>query len=318
VKAAREGAAANSFEVIAREWHEKHRHKWTEGHATRILERLEKDMFPWIGKRPTAEMTAPELLAALRRIEARGALDTAHRMHQVCSQVFRYAVATGRAERNPGQDVTGALPPMKSKHRSAITEEREVGELMRNIDAYNGTLATRCALKLSAYTFCRPGEIRHMEWPEIDVDKAEWRIPGHKMKMRAIHIVPLSRQALAALEEIRPLTGHGRYVFPSERAPSRCMSEVTVLAALRRMGYGKEDMTAHGFRSMASTRMNESHLWHRDAIECQLAHAERDEIRAAYNYAEHLPERVKMLQWWADYLDSLKAGATVIPLKRTG
>lgn len=162
VKAAREGAAANSFEVIAREWHEKHRHKWTEGHATRILERLEKDVFPWIGKRPTAEVTAPELLATLRRIEARGALDTAHRMHQVCSQVFRYAVATGRAERNPGQDVTGALPPVKSKHRSAITEEREVGELMRNIEAYNGTLVTRCALKLSAYTFCRPGEIRHM------------------------------------------------------------------------------------------------------------------------------------------------------------
>ncbi|HLF97638.1 MAG TPA: site-specific integrase, partial [Methylococcaceae bacterium] len=244
------------------------------------------------------------------------AIDTAHRMHQTCSQVFRYAVATGRADRNPGQDVTGALPPVKSKHRSAITDEKEVGELMRNIEAYNGTLVTRCALKLSAYTFCRPGEICHMEWAEIDVDKAEWRIPAHKMKMRAIHIIPLSRQAIATLEEIRPLTGHGKYVFPSERAPSRCMSEVTILAALRRMGYTKDQMTAHGFRSMASTRLNESHLWHRDAIERQLAHAERDEIRAAYNYAEHLPERRKMMTWWADYLDGLRDGAKVLPFKK--
>lgn len=315
-KTARAGATANSFEVIAREWHGKHRHKWTEGHAARILDRLEKDVFPWIGKRPAAEVTAPELLATLRRIESRGALDTAHRMHQVCSQVFRYAIATGRAERNPGQDVTGALPPVKSKHRATITAEKEIGELMRNIEAYNGTLTTRCALKLSAYTFCRPGEIRHMEWAEIDVEKAEWRIPAHKMKMRAIHIVPLSSQALAALEEIHPLTGHGKYVFPSERAPSRCMSEVTILAALRRMGYTKEQMTAHGFRSMASTRLNESHLWHRDAIERQLAHAERDEIRAAYNYAEHLPERRKMMTWWADYLDALRDGAKVLPFRK--
>lgn len=317
-KAARAGAAANSFEVIAREWHEKHKFKWTEGHAARIVGRLENDIFPWLGKRPVAEITASELLATLRRIEARGALDTAHRMHQVCTQVFRYAVATGRAERNPGQDITGALPPVRSRHLASITDEQGIGELMRNIEAYQGSLVTRCALMLSAYTFCRAGEIRHMEWTEVDFDKAEWRIPAAKMKMRAIHIVPLSPQALAVLEEIRPLTGHGRYVFPNARAPrgDRAMSENAVLVALRAMGYSKEQMTAHGFRSMASTRLNESHLWHRDAIERQLAHAERDEIRAAYNYAEHLPERRKMMTWWADYLDGLKAGATVLPFKR--
>ncbi len=310
-------ADGETFEVVAREWHGKLRANWTPEHGERILRRLEADIFPWLGKRPIREITAPELLACLRRIESRGALDTAHRAHQNCGQVFRYAVATGRAERDPSPDLRGALPPARDKHHASITEPKAIGELLRAIEGYQGAFVTKAALGLAPLLFVRPGELRKAEWAEIDMEKAEWRIPGEKMKMRDPHIVPLCTQAVAILTELQALTGRGRYVFPSARTPhgDRCMSENAVLAALRRMGYGKDEMTGHGFRSMASTLLNEQG-WHRDAIERQLAHAERDNVRAAYNYAEHLPERRKMMQAWADYLDSLKNGAQVIPIKR--
>ena len=244
-------------------------------------------------------------------------MDTAHRAHQNCGQVFRYAVATGRAERDPCGDLRGALPPVREKHHASLTDPKAIGGLLRAIDGYKGAFVTKAAMNLAPLVFVRPGELRQAEWAEFNLDAAEWRIPGEKMKMRDPHIVPLSVQAVAILRELHPLTGRGRYVFPSARTPSggRCMSENAVLAALRRLGYGKDDMTGHGFRSMASTLLNEQG-WHRDAIERQLAHAERNAVRAAHNYAEHLPERRKMMQAWADYLDGLKQGADVIPIHR--
>ena len=314
-------AGAESFEAIAREWHAKFSPGWVASHGDRILKRLEKDIFPWLGKRAIAEIKAPELLAALRRIESRGAQETAHRAMQNCGQVFRYAVATGRAERDPTGDLRGALPPPKEKHHASIIEPKRIAELLRAIDAYQGYFATKCALRLAPLVFVRPGELRRAQWPEIDLEKAEWRIPGERMKMREQHIVPLSHQAVEILREIEPMTNREiaarphspRYVFPSARTRERPMSENAVLAALRRMGYTKEEMTGHGFRSMASTLLHEQG-WNHQAIERQLAHAERNAVSAAYNFAEHLPERRKMMQAWADYLDSLKAGAEVIPL----
>lgn len=305
---------ADSFEGIAREWFEKYSKTWTPSHGERILRRLERDIFPWLGSRPVHEIKAPDLLSVLRRIEARGAVETAHRASQNCGQVFRYAVAIGRAERDPSSDLKGAIPPTKAKHHASITDPKEIGGLLRAIDGYEGGLIVRCALKLAPFVFVRPGELRRAEWKEINWDKAEWVIPSEKMKMREKHIVPLSRQALDVLKELQPLTGEGKYLFPSPRTDERPMSENAVLSALRRMGYTGDQMTGHGFRSMASTLLNEQG-WNRDAIERQLAHAERDEIRAAYNYAEHLPERRRMMQAWADHLEDLKAGGAVIPFK---
>ncbi len=314
-QAAKLAGDQESFEHVAREWHGKYRSSWTENHGDRILTRLKNDIFPWIGKRPIKEINAPELLALLRRIESRGAVETAHRAMQNCGQVFRYAVATGRAERDPTGDLKGALAPVRKKHLSSITDPEKVGELLRAIDGYEGHFISRCAMRLAPLVFVRPGELRQAEWVEIDLGNAEWKIPAEKMKMRQVHIVPLSRQAVEVLREIEPLTGNGRYVFPSVRTNKRPMSENTVLAGLRRLGYGKEEMTGHGFRSMASTLLNEQG-WHRDAIERQLAHAERDTVRAAYNYAEHLPERRRMMQAWADYLEGLKNGAEVISIRK--
>lgn len=314
-KAARIERAENSFETVAREWYAKKSPKWAESHASKVLTRLEQDVFPWIGGRPIADVAAPELLATLRRIETRGAIETAHRAHQSCGQIFRYAVATGRADRDISGDLRGALQPVVSTHHASITDPKEIGALMRAIEGYSGNLVTKCAIRLAPLVFLRPGELRNAEWAEIDMDKGEWRIPAEKMKSRAPHIVPLSKQAAAILLELKPLTGEGRRVFPGERSIERPMSENTVNAALRRMGYTSQQMTGHGFRSMASTLLNE-HGWHRDAIERQLAHGERDEVRAAYNYAEHMPERRKMMQWWADHLAALAAGGKVIPLGR--
>ena len=303
------------FEYVAREWHTKHKANWTDSHAKKLIDRLEKDVFPWLGTRPSNEITPPELLAILRRVESRGALDTAHRIMQTCGQVFRYAVATGRAERDPSVDLKGAIPPAKKSHLASIVDPVKIGQLLRAIDGYEGHFVTRSAMRLASYVFVRPGELRQAEWSEIDLDIAEWRIPAEKMKMRELHIVPLSSQALEILKEIKPLTGHARYVFPSIRTNKRPMSENTVNAGLRRLGYSKDEMTGHGFRSMASTLLNEQG-WHRDAIERQLAHAERDSVRAAYNYAEHLPERKKMMQFWSNYLDGLKKGADVVPIRK--
>ena len=314
-------AGAESFEAIAREWHAKFSPGWVASHGDRILRRLEQDVFPWLGKRPIAEIKAPELLTMLRRIESRGALETTHRAMQNCGQVFRYAVATGRADRDPTGDLRGALPPPKEKHHASILEPKGVAELLRAIDAYQGYIVTKCALRLAPLVFVRPGELRRAQWPEINLDKAEWRIPAERMKMREQHIVPLARQAVEIFQELEPLTNRAfpsrpdalQYVFPSARTHERPMSENAVLAALRRMGYTKDEMTGHGFRSMASTLLHEQG-WNHQAIERQLAHAERNAVSAAYNFAEHLPERRKMMQAWADYLDSLKAGAEVIPL----
>ncbi len=314
-KVMRTEQAANSFEAVAREWFMNNKHIWTAGHAKTIIRRLELNIFPWLGTQPVISITAPELLSALRRIESRGALEKAHRVKQICGQVFRYAIATGRAERDPSADLKGALSPVKHGRMATITEPKKIGELLRAIDGYEGTMIAKCALRLAPLVFVRPGELRHVEWSEIDLDKAEWRIPAEKMKMKISHIVPLSTQAVEVLSEVKPLTGQGKYVFPSIRTNSRPMSDNTVLAALRRMGYTTEEMSGHGFRAMASTVLHEQG-WPSDIIERQLAHAERNSIKAAYNHAQHIPERRKMMQAWADYLDGLKAGATVIPLRK--
>lgn len=307
-------AGRNSFEAVAREWHDRNRSSWSEAHAARILRRLEKDIFPYLGRVPISDISARDLLTALRRIEKRGAIQTAHRAKQDCGQVFRYAIATGRAERDPSQDLKGALTPYRRKNFAAITDPRQIGPLLRAIDGYEGQPVTRCALQLAPLLFVRPGELRAAEWKEFDLKAREWRIPAFRMKMDAPHIVPLSRQAMAVLDELQALTGRGRYLFPSLRTRNRPMSENTVNAALRRLGYTGKEMTGHGFRSMASTLLNEQG-WNRDAIERQLAHAERSSSRAAYNYAEYLSERQRMMQAWADYLDNLKGGATVIPIR---
>jgi integrase len=299
---------ADSFEAVAREWHAKFAPTWTAEHAARILQRLTLNVFPWIGARPVGKITAPELLAVLRRIEARA--------HQNCGAVFRYAVATGRAERDPSADLRGALPPASKRHHAAIIDPKAIAELLRVLDGYTGSFVTACALRLAPLLFVRPGELRRAEWAEIDLDAAEWRIPAAKMKMRAPHVVPLADQALAILRELHPLTGRGRYVFPGARSADRPMSENTVNAALRRLGYDKDVMTGHGFRTLASTTLHEQG-WPSDIIERQLAHAERNKIKAAYNRAEHLPERRRMMQAWADYLDSLKAGADVVPFRHS-
>jgi integrase len=305
-KVALEESTENTFEAISREWFRLFSKPWAAGHADKIIRRLELNVFPWIGTRPIKAITAPELLTVLRRMESRGANETAHRALQVCGRVFRFAVATGRAERDPSRDLSGALAPTKEKHLASITDPQEVGALLRAIDSYEGAWITRCALRLSPLVFVRPGELRAAQWAEFDFEKAEWRIPATRMKMRVQHIVPLSIQAIAVLRDLQPLTGRFAFAFPGVRSRFRPMSENTITAALRRMGYSGQDMTGHGFRSMASTLLNEQG-WNRDAIERQLAHGERDAVRAAYNYAQHLPERRKMMQAWGDYLDQLKA-----------
>ncbi len=308
--------AENSFEAIAREWHGKYSSIWADSYAKKIIRRFELYIFPWLGTLPIAKITPPELLSVLRRIESQGILETAHRVKQNCGRVFRYAIATGRAERDPSADLRGALTPVKHGHMATITNPKKIGELLRAIDGYEGTPVAKCALKLAPLVFVRPGELRHAEWAEIDLDKAEWRISAGKMKMKDPHIVPLSTQSLEILNEIQPITRKGRYVFPSVRTNSRPMSENTILAALRRMGYVKEEMTGHGFRAMASTVLHEQG-WPSDIIERQLAHAERNSIKAAYNHAQHLPKRRKMMQAWADYLDTLKTGGKVVPIFKT-
>jgi integrase len=269
-KAAKVERAGNSFEVIAREWYAKNSPNWAENHGTRILQRLERDLFPWIGGRPIAEITAPELLATLRRIEARGAVETAHRAHQNCGQVFRYAIATGRAERDPSPNLKGALPPVKEKHLAAITDPKAVGALLRAMDDYQGQFVTKCALRLAPLVFVRPGELRKAEWAEFDLDKAEWNIPAERMKMREPHLVPLAAQAVAILRELHALTGSGKYVFPGARTTKRPMSDNAILAALRRIGFAKDEMSGHGFRAMARTILDEVLQVRPDYIEHQL------------------------------------------------
>jgi integrase len=312
-KSVRVERAANSFEVVAREWFAKFKPNWAEHHADRIIRRFERDVFASIGGRPIAEIAAPELLAVVRKIEARGALETAHRALGNCGQVFRFAVATGRAQRDPTGDLRGALPPVKGEHFAAITDPKRTAELLRMIDGYQGTLTVNCALRLAPLVFVRPGELRKAEWAHIDLEAAEWCYIV--TKTNTPHIVPLSTQAVAILREVYALTGSSPYVFPSARSWQRPMSDNAILAALRRMNIAKDEMSGHGFRAMARTILDEVLGVRPDLIEHQLAHAVRDPNGRAYNRTAHLPERRKMMQQWADYLDKLKAGAEVIPLR---
>jgi integrase len=316
-KAAGEDRAANSFEVIAREWLAKHSPTWAPSHGSKIAARLERDIFPWLGRRPIADITAKELLASVARIADRGATETAHRALQNCGQIFRYAVVTGRADRNPAADLKGALPPVKPGHLAAIIDPIAIGGLLRAIESYQGTLITKSALRLAPLVFVRPGELRQAEWSEIDLGAAEWNIPGHKMKAGEPHLVPLSPQAVAILRDVYALTGRGHYVFPSPRSLSRPMSNNAILSALRRMGYGKDEMTGHGFRAMARTVLDQELGFRVEYIEHQLAHAVRDPLGRAYNRTTHLPERRKMMAAWADYLDQLRdSGGKVLPMRR--
>ena len=315
-KAAGEDRAANSFEVIAREWHTKQSATWVELHASRIMLRMENDIFPWLGSRPIADITAKEFLATVNRIVDRGAVESAHRVLQNCGQVLRYAIATGRAERNPVADLRGALPPVKQTHLAAITDPHAIGGLLRAMDAYQGSFVTKCALRLAPLVFVRPGELRQAEWAEFDLDAAQWNLPAEKMKMREPHLVPLAPQAVAILRELHALTGCGRYLFPSARGRQRPMSNNAVLSALRRMGYATTEMSGHGFRAMARTVLDEVLHFRPDYIEHQLAHAVKDPNGRAYNRTAHLAERRKMMAGWADYLDNLKAGGNVVPMTR--
>jgi integrase len=310
-------ATANTFEAVALEWLALQEKKLAPATYAKAVWTLETLVFPYIGSRPVARLGPSEVLKVLKRIEGRGTHETAHRTRQRCAQVFRYAVQTERAERDPTADLRGALAPVVSEHFATITEPVRIGELLRAIDGYAGHVVTAYALKLAPLVFVRPGELRHAEWTELDLDghEPQWRIPAEKMKMRAQHLVPLSSQAVALLRELQPVTGRGRYVFPSLRGGFRPMSENTVNAALRRLGYATEEMTGHGFRSLASTCLNEQG-YHPDLIELQLAHAERNQVRSAYNKAQRLPERRRMMQAWADYLDGLRAGANVVPIRR--
>lgn len=310
---------ANTFEVVARELHAAKASGWSKQYAERWLERMEKDLFPWIGAIPLPEITAPMLLNTLRRIEARGARETAHTLRQTAGQVFRYGIATGRGERNPAPDLHGALQPLNVKHMAAILEPSKAGDLMRSMYEYAGQPVTRVALILSALLFQRPGNMRHMEWAELDLVAQLWTIPADKMKRTIYgktngrpHLVPLPAQAVALLRELHPLTGGGRFVFPSLITTLRPMSENTVRVALRRMGYTNDDMTPHGFRAMARTIMVEKLNMHPDVIEAQLAHGKTGPLGAAYDRAEFMEQRRKMMVEWADYLENLRNGAQLI------
>jgi integrase len=311
-KAAGAEKAANSFEVVAREWYAKNKAAWNSGHGDRIIRRLERDIFPWIGSKPVADLTAPDLLSTVRRIESRGALETAHRALQNCGQVLRYAVATGRALRDVSVDLRGAMPSPRETHLAAVTEPDKVAPMLRAFDGYSGSFVTKCALRLAPLVFVRPGELRKAEWADIDLEAAEWRYTVTKTDTP--HLVPLSRQAVDILKELQPLTGQGKYVFPSARTSERPMSDNAVLSAMRRMNIGKDEMTGHGFRAMARTILDEVLGVRPDFIEHQLAHAVRDPNGRAYNRTAHLGERRKMMQLWADYLDKLKAGAEIVPI----
>lgn len=317
-------AKATNFETVAREFHKTKAGGWSSRYGERWIERMEKDLFPVLGSLPLPDISAPILLEALRKVEKRGSIETAHTLRQTAGQVFRYGVQTGRCERNPASDLQGAFRPIVVKHMAAVLEPAQAGELMRSIDAYVGQPVTRVALALSALLFQRPGNIRAMEWAEIDEAAALWTIPAAKMK-RSVHgktngrphLVPLAPQALALLDGLRPFTGAGQFVFPSLLGGKRCMSENTIRTALRRMGYSNEDMTPHGFRAMARTLIIERLPGvSPDVIEAQLAHGKSGPLGMAYDRAEFMDQRRQMMKAWADYLDGLKQNVKVLPLKK--
>lgn len=300
----------DSFEAVAREWFAKNEAIWAANHADRIIRRLERDVFPYIGSKPVAEITAPEVLAVAQRIEDRGAGDTAHRAKQNIGQVMRYAIATGRAMYDPVPSLKGALAPVKKQHFAAVTDPSEIGPLLRVLSGYKGSPIVRAALKLAPLLFVRPGELRHMEWSEVDLDEGLWKFTASKTGQD--HIVPLARQAIDVLRDLHPLTGHARYVFPSARTDLRPMSSNAVLAAMRRVGIDKDEMSGHGFRAMARTVLAEVHSFPAEVVELQLAHAVRDPLGRAYNRTQYLKQRVQMMQTWADYLDDLRDQKNVI------
>ena len=316
-KAAERALTENSFELVAREWYSKFSGKWSKDHAANVLTRLEKDLFPFIGSKSVAEIEPPAILQCLRRIEGRGAVDSAHRAKTTAGQVFRYAVSIGKATRDPTPDLQGALPPPDRKHFAALTDPKEVGQLLRDIADYHGAPETVAALQLSAYLFQRPGEIRAMQWAEINLETNQWVIPAERMKRRKEHAVPLSRQALALLVSMRSLTGSRAHVFPSRTDINKPMGCNTLGGALRKMGYDSDTQTAHGFRALASTMLYEMG-YPPDVIEKQLAHSVGNTIRRAYDRSQHIEQRTAMMQQWADYLDSLRDGAQVIPIRRAG
>ena len=303
----RNKSAQTTFEAVAREWHANQKPGWTAGYAEDVMERIHKNVFPFLGSRPIGEITPPELLSVLRKIEARGAVDQAHRVRGICSLIFRYAIATGRAERDTAADLRGALKPRVVTPRAAITEPGAIGGLLRAIDDFTGTYTVKAGLQLLALTFLRPSEVRLGEWVEIDFKERLWRIPAKRMKMRLDHVVPLSSQAVEILTRLHEISGDGRLMFPGLRSPQKAISDAAFVAALRRMGYPKEEMCAHGFRAMASTLLNEQG-YSADVIEKQLAHNPREKIRGIYNRAEYMPERRRMMQEWSDYLDKLRGG----------
>ncbi len=312
-KATRSELLDNTFESIARLWFEEFKDTWVISHSKRLIARLENDVFPWLGERPIAEIEPPEILECMRRVQVRGALESAHRVRHVCGQVFRYAVSIGKATRDQTADLKGALPSHRTKHFPAITDEKELATLIDAIQNYKGTFVVRCALQLSPLVMLRPGELRKAEWNEIDFESATWTIPVRKMKSSkatkeandTTHIIPLSSQALKILQDIQPLTGRYKYVFTGARSKDKPMSDNALRLALRTMGFGNDQMTPHGFRTTASTLLNEKGF-NPDAIEAQLAHKDGNKVRAVYNRAQYLDERREMLQEWADYLDNLK------------
>ena len=313
-KRAKQQASANTFENVTREWLEGRKSRVEEAQHLKTLARMENDVFPWLGKRPIAEIDAPEILAVLQRIDGRGARYSAHRVRSEVSRVFRFAVATGRAKGDPARDLLGAIPPPVEKHFAAITEPAKVAEMLRAFDAFSGTYPVLCALRLAPLLFARPGELRSAEWTDIDLDKGEWRYRVNKTKTD--HLVPLSVQAVAILRELHALTGSGRYVFPGARTPSRPMSDAAINAALRRLGYDtKTEITGHGFRAMARTILHEELHQKPEVIEHQLAHSVPDALGTAYNRTKFLKERRAMMQVWADYLDKIKKGAEIVLLK---
>lgn len=308
---------AETFKKVALEWHVAFKEKWSADYSVRLLTRLEQDFFPFLGDTPIKDIKAPALLEVLRRVEIRSA-EQAHKLRGTCNKIFAYAIASGKGDSNPAAALQGTIKPLKHKHMAAPVEPKEVTALLRAIDGFTGTFVVKCALQLAPMLFVRPGELRKAEWAEFDLDAALWSIPAEKMKMRQAHLVPLSPQAVAILKELHALTGNGKYVFPSLRSPLLPMSENTINASLRRMGFDKDEITGHGFRAMARTMLHEILHFTPDAIEAQLAHAVPDRLGRAYNRTTHLPERKRMMNTWADYLDGLKAGAQVIPFRARG
>jgi integrase len=313
-KRAIQALTENSFEAVAREWFSKYSAAWVKSYSTKVMGRLENNVFPWIGQNPIATITPPELLTVLRRIESRGTTETGHRIHQYCGRIFRYGIAIGKCERDPSADLRGAIPPAITQHRAAILEPQKLGALLKTIEGYKGYFTTKCALQLAPLVFVRPGELRNAEWSEINLETAEWSIPAEKMKMRQAHLVPLSQQALKILQELYPLTSTSKYVFPGSRIKNRPMSDNTINAALRNLGYGPTELTAHGFRATARTLLDEVLGFRPDVIEHQLAHAVKDPNGRAYNRTSYLPLRREMMQKWADYLEDLAKGFPAIQI----